>query len=49
LRNSRVARGTPPPDYCGPALEAHHVEDLKLEGFVGMAARPGQGTDTIVD
>jgi hypothetical protein len=36
-------------DYYGPALEAHHVEDLRLENFSGKAAHPSITPDRIIE
>ena len=49
LRNTRVVWGERLVDYYGPALEARHVEDLRLEQFTGKAARPGKTPDRIVE
>ena len=49
LRNTRVAWGERLAEYYGPALEARHVEDLRLEQFTGKAARPGPTLDQIIE
>jgi hypothetical protein len=41
LRNVEVVWGRNEQDYWSHALEAHHVEGLKLENFTGEAARKG--------
>ena len=49
LRDVSVAWGENCPDYYGPALEAHHVEGLRLENFTGQAAHPETTPDRIVE
>jgi polygalacturonase len=49
LRDVKVAWGENLPEYYGPALEAHHVEGLRLENFTGKAAHPGKVADRVVE
>ncbi len=49
LRDTQVTWGARLADYYGPALEARHVKNLKLEEFTGKAARPGKTPDKIVE
>lgn len=49
LRNTQVVWGERREAYHGPALEAHHVKELKLEQFSGKAAHPDRTPDKIVD
>jgi hypothetical protein len=49
LRDTLVAWGDRLESYYGPALEAHHVEGLKLQDFTGRSAFPGKIPDRIVD
>jgi polygalacturonase len=48
LRNTQVAWGSKLMPYYGPALDARHVEGLRLENFSGKAAWPGETPDQLV-
>ena len=48
LRNTEIAWGPNVQADWGHALEAHHVADLRLEGFRGAAGRPGL-EPTVID
>jgi hypothetical protein len=48
FRNTQVVWGGQLENYYGPALEARHIENLKLENFSGKAAQSGM-TDKIVE
>jgi hypothetical protein len=49
LRDVTVDWGERLPDYYGPALEAHHVEGLKLENFTGQAAHPAKSMNWMIE
>jgi hypothetical protein len=49
LRNIQVEwRGTAP-EYFGPALEAHHIQNARIENFHGRGAHPGVDAPYILD
>lgn len=49
LRNVEVAWGPNRPESFGQALEAHDVQGLKLQGFLGQAAHPDRHAPQRID